>query len=149
MLFQRSPETAPVLTALQFPHWPPPSLPVSQRLLHRLPSLLRALQDSPQGLLAPYLPFVSQSSCTAFGATAGTRLDAASSKQVTGRKDVKPAMPWVSNPSPPLPFPLFQSVSMHARTLVIADGALVTNLLSTMCAGAYEHPLHRFNTCIL
>ena len=128
MLFQRSPETAPVLTALQFPHWPPPSLPVSQRLLHRLPSLLRALQDSPQGLLAPYLPFVSQSSCTASGATAGTRLDAASSKQVTGRKDVKPAMPWVSNPSPPLPFPLFQSVSMHARTLVIADGALVTNL---------------------
>ena len=38
-----------------------------QRLLHRLPGLLRALQDSPQGLLAPYLPFVSQSSCTASG----------------------------------------------------------------------------------
>ena len=70
-------------------------LPVPQRLLHRLPSLLRALQDSPQGLLAPYLPFVSHSSCTASGA-AGARLDAASSKQVD-RKEVKPATPWLKH----------------------------------------------------
>ena len=43
-------------------------MPVPQRLLHRLPGLLRALQDSPQGLLAPYLPFVSNNNCTLAGA---------------------------------------------------------------------------------
>ena len=41
---------------------PSPS-PPAQRLLHRLPRLLRALQDSPgQGPMAPYLPYVSQDS---------------------------------------------------------------------------------------